>query len=148
MTIDWNAFTPWHALVGGLLIGLASALFVLGNGRIAGIAGIVASPLRAVTAGRSLAPERTRLLFLLGLVAAPWAWRLFAPLPAGPVDVGTLGLLAAGLLVGIGVRMGNGCTSGHGVCGLSRLSLRSLANVLAFMGAGFVTVFVLRHVIG
>ena len=148
MTIDWNAFTPWHALAGGLLIGAASALFVLGNGRIAGIAGIVASPLRALMAGKSLAPERTRLLFLLGLVLAPWAWRLVAPLPPGQVDVGTLGLLAAGLLVGIGVRMGNGCTSGHGVCGLSRLSLRSLANVLAFMGAGFVTVYVLRHVVG
>ena len=148
MTIDWNAFTPWHALAGGLLIGLASALFVLGNGRVAGIAGIVASPLRALTAGKSLVPERTRLLFLLGLVVAPWAWQLYAPLPAGPVDVGTASIVAAGLLVGIGVRMGNGCTSGHGVCGLSRLSLRSLVNVLAFMGAGFVTVFVLRHVIG
>ena len=148
MTIDWNAFTPWHALAGGLLIGLASALFVLGNGRIAGIAGIVASPLRALVAGKSLAPERTRLLFLLGLALAPWAWRLVAPLPPGPVDVGLLGLVAAGLLVGIGVRMGNGCTSGHGVCGLSRLSVRSLANVLAFMGAGFATVFVLRHLLG
>jgi uncharacterized membrane protein YedE/YeeE len=148
MTIDWNAFTPWHALAGGLLIGLASALFVLGNGRIAGIAGIVASPLRALVAGRSLAPERTRLLFLLGLALAPWAWRAVAPLPPGPVDVGAAGLVAAGVLVGVGVRMGNGCTSGHGVCGLSRLSLRSLANVLAFMGAGFVTVFVLRHVLG
>ena len=148
MNIDWNAFTPWHALAGGLLIGLASALFVLGNGRIAGIAGLVASPLRALVAGKSLTPERTRLLFLLGLVLAPWAWRLVAPLPAGPVDVGTAGLVAAGLLVGVGVRMGNGCTSGHGVCGLSRLSLRSLANVLAFMGAGFLTVFVLRHVLG
>ena len=148
MTIDWNAFTPWHALAGGLLIGLASALFVLGNGRIAGFAGIVASPLRALVAGKSLAPERTRLLFLLGLALAPWAWRLVAPLPAGPVDVGLAGLVAAGLLVGIGVRMGNGCTSGHGVCGLSRLSVRSLANVLAFMGAGFATVFVLRHLLG
>ncbi len=148
MTIDWNAFTPVHALAGGVLIGLASALFVLGNGRIAGIAGIVASPLRALVAGRSLAPERTRLLFLLGLVLAPWAWRLVAPLPAGPVDV-SLGLVVvAGLLVGVGVRMGNGCTSGHGVCGLSRLSLRSLVNVLAFMGAGFASVYVLRHVLG
>lgn len=148
MTIDWNAFTPVHALLGGVLIGLASALFVLGNGRIAGIAGIVASPLRALVAGRSLAPERTRLLFLLGLVLAPWAWRLVAPLPAGPVDV-SLGLVVvAGLLVGVGVRMGNGCTSGHGVCGLSRLSLRSLVNVLAFMGAGFASVYVLRHVLG
>ncbi|MEN9418781.1 MAG: hypothetical protein RI988_2401 [Pseudomonadota bacterium] len=148
MTLDWNAFTPVHALVGGVLIGLASALFVLGNGRIAGIAGIVASPLRALVAGRRLAPERTRLLFLLGLVLAPWAWRLVAPLPAGPVDV-SLGMVAvAGLLVGVGVRMGNGCTSGHGVCGLSRLSLRSLVNVLAFMGAGFASVYVLRHVLG
>ena len=81
MTIDWNAFTPWHALAGGLLIGAASGLFVLGNGRIAGIAGLVASPLRALVAGKSLAPERTRLLFLLGLLLAPWAWQLVAPLP-------------------------------------------------------------------
>lgn len=148
MTIDWNAFTPAHALVGGALIGLASALFVLGNGRIAGIAGIVGSPLRALTSGGELAPERTRLLFILGLALAPWLWSVVAPLPAGPTDVG-LGVVAlAGLLVGVGVRMGNGCTSGHGVCGLSRLSLRSLANVLAFMGSGFVTVFVLRHVLG
>jgi len=147
MSIAWNLFTPWSALAGGLLIGLASALYILGNGRVAGIAGIVASPLRALTAGASLVPETTRLLFIVGLLAAPWVWRLFAPLPASTVDVGTLGLLAAGLLVGVGVRMGNGCTSGHGVCGLSRFSLRSLANVLAFMGAGFATVFVLRHLI-
>ena len=147
MTIAWNQFTPWGALVGGLLIGLASALYVLGIGRVAGIAGIVASPLRAMLAGTSLLPERTRLLFLAGLFAAPWVWRLFAPLPTAHVDVGSLGLVAAGLLVGVGVRMGNGCTSGHGVCGLSRFSLRSLVNVLAFMGAGFATVFVLRHAI-
>ncbi len=147
MTIAWDTFTPWASLIGGLLIGLASALFLIGNGRIAGIAGIVASPLRAVTSGRSLRPETTRLLFILGLLLAPWLWRLAAPLPTASVDVGTAGLVVAGLLVGVGVRMGNGCTSGHGVCGLSRLSLRSLANVLAFMGAGFATVFVLRHLI-
>ena len=145
MNIDWTAFTPWSALVGGLVIGLASAIYILGNGRIAGIAGIVASPLRAVLGGRSLAPERTRLLFIAGLLAAPWLWRMAAPLPASTVDVGWAGVVLAGLLVGVGVRMGNGCTSGHGVCGLSRFSLRSLANVLAFMGAGFATVFVLRH---
>ena len=110
MSIDWNSFTPWASLAGGLGIGLATALYLLGNGRIAGIAGIV---------------------------GAPW--------PALSVDVGPGALIAAGLLVGIGVRLGNGCTSGHGVCGLSRLSLRSLVNVLAFMGAGFATVFVLRH---
>jgi len=147
MTIDWTAFTPWSALAGGLLIGLASALFVLGNGRIAGIAGIVGSPLRALLAGASLAPERTRLLFIGGLLVAPWLWTQVAPLPPVRVDVGWLALVAAGLLVGVGVRMGNGCTSGHGVCGLSRFSLRSLANVLAFMGAGFATVYLIRHVI-
>ena len=147
MTIDWTAFTPWSALIGGLVIGLASALYILGNGRVAGIAGIVGSPLRALLSGSSLAPERTRLLFIGGLLLAPWLWRLVAPLPSMQVDVGWLGIIAAGLLVGVGVRMGNGCTSGHGVCGLSRFSLRSLVNVLAFMGAGFATVFVLRHLL-
>ncbi len=146
MTIDWNHFTPWASLAGGLLIGAATALFLFGNGRIAGIAGIVASPLRALIAGKSLRPELTRLMFIAGLLAASWVWRLFAPLPAATVDVGTGGLVVAGLLVGVGVRMGNGCTSGHGVCGLSRFSLRSLVNVLAFMGAGFAAVYVLRHV--
>ena len=145
MTIDWSHFTPWASLCGGLVIALATALYLFGTGRIAGIAGILASPLRAVLAGTSLRPDTNRLLFVLGLLLAPWCWRLMAPLPAASVDVGTLGLVVAGLLVGVGVRMGNGCTSGHGVCGLSRLSMRSLVNVLSFMGAGFVTVFVLRH---
>ncbi len=148
MTIAWTHFTPWASLAGGLVIGLATALYLFGTGRIAGIAGILASPLRAVLAGTSLRPDANRLLFLLGLLLAPWAWRLVAPLPAASVDVGTAGLVVAGLLVGVGVRMGNGCTSGHGVCGLSRFSLRSLVNVLAFMGAGFATVFVLRHLLG
>jgi uncharacterized membrane protein YedE/YeeE len=147
MTIDWNAFTPWSALAGGVLIGLASALFVLGNGRIAGIAGIVGGPLRALLHGDSLAPERIRLLFIGGLLVAPWLWTLVAPLPPVRVDVGWMALVAAGLLVGVGVRMGSGCTSGHGVCGLSRWSPRSLVNVLAFMGAGFATVYVIRHLI-
>jgi uncharacterized protein len=145
MNIAWTQFTPWTALAGGLVIGLATALYLLGSGRIAGIAGIVASPLRALLAGKSLSPDLNRLLFVAGLLVAPWVWRLFAPWPAASVDVGTGALLAAGLLVGVGVRMGNGCTSGHGVCGLSRFSLRSLVNVLAFMGAGFATVYVMRH---
>ena len=145
MSVASTHFTPWASLAGGLLIGLATALYLFGSGRIAGIAGILASPLRALLAGTSLRPDANRLLFLLGLLLAPWAWRLVAPLPAASVDVGTTGLVVAGLLVGVGVRMGNGCTSGHGVCGLSRFSLRSLVNVLAFMGAGFATVFVLRH---
>ena len=147
MTIAWNLFTPWHALAGGLLIGLASALYLLGNGRVAGVAGIVASPLRALLSGTSMALERTRLLFIGGLLIAPWIWRLFAPLPAASLDVGAVGLITAGLFVGVGVRMGNGCTSGHGVCGLSRFSLRSLVNVLAFMAAGVATVYLLRHVL-
>ena len=147
MSIAWTNFTPWASLAGGAVIGLAAALYLLANGRIAGIAGIVASPLRALMAGTSLRPDVNRLLFILGLLLAPWAWRLVAPMPAAVVDVGTAGLVAAGLLVGVGVRMGNGCTSGHGICGLSRFSARSLINVLAFMGAGFVTVFVLRHIV-
>jgi len=147
MSMAFTQFTPWPSLAGGIVIGLGVALLLLGTGRIAGIAGIVASPLRALTAGASLRPEAGRLLFLLGLLLAPWCWRLFAPLPLAAVDVGTPGLVVAGLLVGVGVRMGNGCTSGHGVCGLSRFSLRSFVNVLAFMGAGFATVFVLRHVL-
>jgi uncharacterized membrane protein YedE/YeeE len=148
MTIAWDQFTPISALIGGLLIGLASAIYILGNGRIAGIAGIVGSVLQSLSLGQSLRPHAVRLVFILGLLIAPWVWQLFAPLPEARIDVGTGALVLAGLLVGMGVRMGNGCTSGHGVCGLSRLSLRSLANVLAFMAAGFVTVFVIRHVIG
>lgn len=147
MNIAWTHFTPWASLAGGAVIGLATALYLLANGRIAGIAGIVASPLRALMAGTSLRPDVNRLLFVLGLLLAPWAWRLVAPMPPAVVDVGTASLVVAGLLVGVGVRMGNGCTSGHGVCGLSRFSGRSLVNVLVFMGAGFVTVFVLRHIV-
>jgi uncharacterized membrane protein YedE/YeeE len=147
MTIAWNLFTPWTALAGGLLIGLATALFLLGTGRVAGISGLVARPLAALWTRSRLQPEVPSLLFIAGLLAAPWAWRMVAPLPAATLDVGPLGLVAAGLLVGVGTRMGNGCTSGHGVCGLSRFSLRSLANVLAFMAAGAATVFLLRHVL-
>jgi len=147
VSIDWNAFAPWSALTGGLLIGLATALYLLGTGRVAGIAGILASPLRALTSGRPLAPEVTRLLFIAGLLLAPWLWRSVAPLPSMQVDVGWAAVVAAGLLVGVGVRMGNGCTSGHGVCGLSRFSLRSLANVLAFMATGVLMVTLLRHML-
>ena len=147
MNIDWSHFTPWASLAGGVVIGLATALFLLANGRIAGIAGIVASPLRALLAGTGLAPDTSRLFFILGLLIAPWAWRLVAPMPEAVVDVGTGGLVLAGLLVGVGVRMGNGCTSGHGVCGLGRFSPRSFVNVLAFMGAGIATVFLLRHLL-
>ena len=147
MSIAWNQFTPWSALAGGLLIGLASALFALGVGRVAGISGLLASPLQALLTRARLAPEFTRIAFVAGLLLAPWAWQLVAPYPAAHIDAGGPALVAAGLFVGVGVRLGNGCTSGHGVCGLSRRSPRSLVNVLAFMGAGFATVFLLRHVV-
>lgn len=148
LNLDWTHFTPWSALAGGALIGVAATVFLLGSGRIAGIAGIVGQPLADLLRGRGLSGHGGRITFLAGMLAAPWLWRAFAELPPMTVQTSTGGLILAGVLVGIGTRMGNGCTSGHGVCGLSRGSMRSLANVLAFMGAGFVTVFVLRHVLG
>lgn len=145
MHIDWIAFAPAAALGGGLLVGLSTALFLLGDGRIAGISGILAAPWRSVVSGRWRSIDGTRAAFLAGLVASPWLWRLAAPLPSTTPDVGHATLLASGVLVGVGVRLANGCTSGHGVCGLSRGSMRSLANVIAFMAAGAASVFVVRH---
>jgi uncharacterized membrane protein YedE/YeeE len=146
MNIDYSHFTPWMSLVGGLLIGLAATIYILGVGRIAGIAGIVGAVLRALTRG-SLRQQGLRLAFILGMVVAPALWTLFAPLPPMISVASTGTLLAAGLLVGVGVRMGNGCTSGHGVCGLSRFSPRSLANVVAFMGTGVVAVYIVKHLL-
>ncbi|WP_250464063.1 YeeE/YedE family protein [Microbulbifer litoralis] len=143
MNIDWNAFTPLSALAGGALIGLATALLLLANGRIAGISGIVGGLLKP-TAGET----GWRLAFVAGLLLAPGLWGLFAALPPIRIDAGYPLLVAAGLLVGIGTRYGSGCTSGHGVCGLSRLSPRSLVATLLFMGAGFATVYVVRHLPG
>ncbi|SHG75700.1 YeeE/YedE family protein [Massilia sp. CF038] len=140
MTIDSIHFTPWTALAGGAMIGLAAVLLLIANGRIAGISGI---------AGGLLRPTRGdvgwRLAFLAGLVLSPFAYGLAAPLPTVQVDASGLLLIVAGLLVGAGTRYGSGCTSGHGVCGLSRRSPRSMAATAAFMGAGFVTVYHLRH---
>ena len=140
MTIAWNVFTPWSALIGGMLIGLAAAMFALLNGRVAGISGVL---------GGLFKPMRGdigwRVAFIGGLVVAPLVYGLFATLPAVQIDASYVALVVAGLLVGVGTRYGSGCTSGHGVCGLSRLSPRSLVATLAFMGAGFVTVFVVRH---
>ncbi len=143
MMIDWANFTPWASLAGGALIGLAAALFVLFNGRIAGISGILGGLLQWPKGDIAW-----RIAFLLGLVGAPLAYSLFLPLPTVRIDADTVTLVAAGLLVGVGTRYGSGCTSGHGVCGLSRLSPRSLVATLTFMAAGFVTVFVVRHLIG
>lgn len=143
MTIDWLHFTPWSALAGGILLGLATGLFVLANGRIAGISGLLGSLLNPKASGRL-----DSLLFVAGLLLAPWLWQAFAALPAIEMQAGVPGLLLAGLLVGFGARLGSGCTSGHGICGLSRLSPRSLIATLCFMGTGFATVFVVRHLIG
>lgn len=143
MSIDWNAYTPWSALAGGLLIGLAVALFVLLNGRIAGISGIVGGLLRPARGDIAW-----RVAFVVGLVGSPFVYRGFADWPPLQIDAGFGAVALAGVLVGLGTRYGSGCTSGHGVCGLSRLSPRSLVATLAFMGAGFVTVYVTRHLLG
>ena len=145
MTILWNAFTPGASLAGGLLIGLAAALMVVLLGRIAGISGMVGGLLQR-SSWRQASVWGWRLAFVLGLVAAPLVWQLFAPLPAMDMPRNPAVIVLAGLLVGFGTRLGSGCTSGHGVCGLSRLSLRSLAATLTFMATGALAVFVLRHV--
>ena len=142
MSLDLSAFSPLTALAGGALIGLAAVLLVLFNGRIAGISGIVAALLPPRLRGGAW-----RLAFVLGLLAAPWLYQWFAPLPAAGSPAASPLLVLAGLLVGCGTRLGSGCTSGHGVCGLSRLSLRSLAATQVFMATGFATVFVVRHVL-
>ena len=143
MSIDWASFTPWSALAGGALIGLAAAIFALANGRVAGISGLLGSLLQRQGEGRG-----EKAAFLVGLLLAPLLWGLFAALPSIHFETGSLGLIVAGLLVGIGTRYGSGCTSGHGVCGISRLSPRSMLATLCFMATGFVTVFVLRHLLG
>lgn len=143
MTIDFAAFTPASAFGGGMLIGLAAALLILLNGRIAGISGILGGLLRP-------GPGETgwRIAFLVGMVLAPVGWALVATLPAIDIDASYPVLIAAGLIVGISTRYGGGCISGYGVCGLSRLSPRSLVATLAFMASGFATVFLIRHVLG
>jgi uncharacterized membrane protein YedE/YeeE len=142
MHIDWTHYTPWTAGAGGLLIGLAAAVLLLFNGRIAGISGILGGLLRP--AGGDVA---WRLAFLGGLLAAPFAVALVSGLPPLQVDAGNGTLVAAGLLVGLGTRYGSGCTSGHGVCGIARGSPRSFAATAAFMAAGFLTVYLVRHVL-
>jgi uncharacterized protein len=142
MTIDWNHFTPWPSLAGGVMLGTASALFILLSGRLLGISGIMGG-LLSPRAGDS----SWRISFLAGLLVAPTVWSLFGAPHEFRIEASGSVLLAAGLLVGWGTRYGSGCTSGHGVCGLSRLSPRSLAATLAFMLAGFATVFVVRHLL-
>jgi uncharacterized protein len=143
MTIDWNHFTPWSALAGGVLIGASAAMFVLLNGRIAGVAGIVGGLLRPVRAETGW-----RLAFVAGLMAAPLLWQAVAPLPATRVDAG-YGLVAlAGLLVGVGTRYGAGCTSGHEGRGGGQRARRQPRQAAHAMATGLATVYVVRHLVG
>jgi len=142
VTIDWSHFTPWTSFAGGLLIGIAAAMLVLLNGRVAGVSGIL---------GGLLTPRPGeigwRFAFIGGLLVAPALMRLFGTSVFPRIDARFATLVVAGLAVGIGTSYGSGCTSGHGVCGLSRLSPRSLAATLAFMAAGMLTVFAVRHLL-
>jgi len=145
MHIDWLHFTPWPSLFGGLLLGLAAIFLFLFCGRILGITGILEGLLSPKYIDLSW-----RLTFLLGLMSAPWFAKLLLPgelLSAPRIEASWTMVIAAGLLVGFGTRWGAGCTSGHGICGLSRLSARSLIATMSFMMTGFITVFVIRHFI-
>lgn len=143
MHIDWASFTPWSAIIGGMIIGAAAATFALVNGRIAGISGIVGGLVRPTY------PDLAwRAAFVMGLLLAPLMYSRVAALPPITVDANYPTIIAAGLLVGVGTRYGAGCTSGHGVCGVSRMSPRSLVATVVFMAAGFATVFAVRHIAG
>ncbi len=143
LSIDWIHFTPRASLAGGLLIGLSAAIFILVNGRILGVSGIVGGLLRPRSGDFGW-----RLSFILGMLAAPILWTFLMGPPISNIDSNWGTLVIAGLLVGLGTRFGSGCTSGHGVCGISRLSPRSIAATLIFMAAGFITVHLIRHGLG
>lgn len=142
MTIDTISFTPWSAIAGGVLIGFAATIFLLVNGRIAGISGILGGLLRP-----SIPDIGWRVAFLAGLIIAPSLYAAFVYMPGLKIDADYLTLFIAGLMVGVGTRYAGGCTSGHGVCGLARLSPRALVATVAFIAAGVATVFVVRHLI-
>jgi uncharacterized membrane protein YedE/YeeE len=144
MNIDWLSFTPIPSFLGGMILGIAAALYVLLHGRILGISGIVFGLMHPKDGDRSW-----RIALILGLITAPVLAALFFEIrPIVEVDADWFAILLAGLLVGFGTQYGSGCTSGHGICGLSRLSPRSLVATLSFMIAGFLTVYVVRHLIG
>jgi uncharacterized membrane protein YedE/YeeE len=137
-------FTPLQSLVGGGLIGLSAALLMMLHGRIAGITGVLSGLLPPIARDADW-----RIAFLAGLIAAPFAYIWVAgsgPLFASPASMPAL--VIGGALVGAGVSLGSGCTSGHGVCGLARFSRRSLVAVLCFMSTAVITVFVVRHLVG
>lgn len=142
-------FTPWASLFGGVLIGLSAVFVMLAFGRIAGIVGITSGALRRFLPGDGTSDDGSwRITFVLGLIAAPVLMQLAGHTITQSVPSNLFGMAIAGLVVGVGTAIGSGCTSGHGVCGLARLSPRSLAAVLTFMATAGVTVYVLRHVVG
>ena len=143
--IDWSNFTPFNSLMGGMLIGLSSSLLVIFRGKIAGISGILGAVIQTknIPNGQHL----WRFLFLLGLMSSSLVYQWVAPLPKSTISASIGTLIIAGLLVGFGTRMGSGCTSGHGICGLSRLSLRSLVATACFMGSGFIVCYFTLHVV-
>lgn len=143
MIIDFQNFTPFESLLGGILLGISSAIFILVNGRILGISGILGGLLR---------PRKGdimwRIMFLLGMTSAPFVFHFLFPVSwivEPNIEANYLTIIIAGILVGFGTRYGSGCTSGHGVCGLSRLSLRSMVSTITFMLFGFISVYVVRH---
>jgi len=143
MHIDWLAFTPGPSLLGGVLLGIATSAYVLLHGRILGISGIIGGLLRPVKQ-----MWVWRIVLLLGILSSPlWAIFLLDMYPVQIIDAGWPAVILAGLLVGFGAQYGSGCTSGHGICGLSRLSPRSLIAIISFMLSGFVIVYVLRHLL-
>lgn len=139
--VDWQVFTP-ISLVGGLMLGVATVILLLGIGRIAGISGIGASLLKPKQV------EPWQVLFIIGLIISPLLYQLVSPLPTMQVTSSLPLLIGAGLLVGFGTRLGSGCTSGHGICGNARLSPRSMAATVTFMLFGVITVYIGRHVLG
>ena len=145
MSIAFDPTSVAPALIGGALIGAAAALLALFNGRVAGISGIVGGLLGGPFTRGEWA---WRAAFVVGLIGAPLAWVAWRGGTTIRIDSGSGALIVAGLLVGLGTRIGGGCTSGHGVCGISRLSGRSMVATVIFMAAGAATVFVVRHVMG
>ena len=136
-------FTPWSSLAGGVLIGLSASVLWVADGRIAGISGILGG-----LTNSSRNDIGWRVTFLAGLIAAPLLYALALGAPVVSIAAGPLALVAGGLLVGFGTRLGGGCTSGHGVCGIARLSFRSITATGLFIAAGAATVFIARHVVG
>ena len=144
MNIDLSHFTPYASFAGGILIGIAAAILILFNGRIAGVSGILGQALN----GGIVRDNLWRIAFVMGIIAAPALWQIWVGEIEIDIETNALWLIIAGLFVGVGTSYGSGCTSGHGICGLSRFSMRSVIATLSFMLTGMVTVYIMRHILG